>query len=219
MSKNYSNSKSICCKVCQDAGLPESVYTTHRVKDASGKTTCHTLLNTECRFCFKKGHTAKFCDVLAKRNATKEFVQKKEMTKTVPKKQNQQTPSAFAVLVEDEEDEEEKPPKIMLPELCYDNEPQNPSTTNKPNWAAIAAKPKQEYVTPPTRPLYAEPVKNTAVKSTAKPAPWCNESNRRTASRQWAQWSDSEDEDEVQEVVEYAVGELSDKEDEYYDDF
>ena len=56
------------CKVCQDAGKPESEYASHWVKDLTGKTTCPTLLNTECRYCFKLGHTAKFCDNLIKVN-------------------------------------------------------------------------------------------------------------------------------------------------------
>ena len=57
------------CKVCFDAGKSESMYTSHTVKSVdirSGKlvTTCVTLLALECRYCFKTGHTVKFCPVL-----------------------------------------------------------------------------------------------------------------------------------------------------------
>jgi len=60
------------CKVCHDAGKPESDYTSHHVrslpdKQGNSKVTCPTLLNTECRFCYGLGHTAKFCPVIAEK--------------------------------------------------------------------------------------------------------------------------------------------------------
>ena len=48
------------CKVCQDAGKSEKEYTSHNVRDKSG-TCCPTLLAQECRTCYKKGHTSKYC--------------------------------------------------------------------------------------------------------------------------------------------------------------
>ena len=71
------NGRSSCskkfCKVCFDAGKPETVYTNHTVKTMNvrtGKleTTCVTLLALECRYCFKAGHTVKFCPVLKESN-------------------------------------------------------------------------------------------------------------------------------------------------------
>lgn len=60
------------CKVCHDAGKSESEYTNHYVRsspDRNGNTNilCPTLLATECRFCYKLGHTTKFCPVIADR--------------------------------------------------------------------------------------------------------------------------------------------------------
>jgi len=52
------------CKVCRDAGKPESEYTSHFVKDQpgpNGKVTCPTLLNQACRICNKTGHTSSYC--------------------------------------------------------------------------------------------------------------------------------------------------------------
>ena len=49
------------CKVCQDSGKTETEYTSHNVRDKCGKTMCPTLLALECRNCFKKGHTIKYC--------------------------------------------------------------------------------------------------------------------------------------------------------------
>ena len=53
------------CKVCRDAGRPESEYTSHYVKDQpgyKGKVVCPTLLNQACRICNKTGHTSSYCD-------------------------------------------------------------------------------------------------------------------------------------------------------------
>ena len=52
------------CKVCKDAGKTESEYTSHFVKDKSGKTICPTLLNQACKYCRQTGHTVKFCPTL-----------------------------------------------------------------------------------------------------------------------------------------------------------
>jgi len=52
------------CKVCRDAGRPESEYTSHYVKDqpgSNGKVVCPTLLNQACRICNKTGHTSSYC--------------------------------------------------------------------------------------------------------------------------------------------------------------
>lgn len=52
------------CKVCRDAGKPESEYTSHFVKDQpgpDGKVVCPTLLNQACRICHKTGHTSSYC--------------------------------------------------------------------------------------------------------------------------------------------------------------
>jgi hypothetical protein len=60
------------CKVCQDAGKSESEYTTHyvRSRDRGGNSTvtCPILLQTECRFCYTKGHTTKYCPAIAAKN-------------------------------------------------------------------------------------------------------------------------------------------------------
>jgi hypothetical protein len=52
------------CKVCQDAGKTEAEYTSHFTRETADPTSrviCPTLLAQECRFCFKKGHTVKYC--------------------------------------------------------------------------------------------------------------------------------------------------------------
>lgn len=54
------------CVICKNAGLAEKEYTNHHIRDTpgpNGKVVCPTLLNSECKFCFKRGHfkSEKYC--------------------------------------------------------------------------------------------------------------------------------------------------------------
>jgi len=78
MSKSSSSSSSKpsvskkYCKVCHDSGKSEAVYTSHFIResiDPNSKVLCPTLLALECRFCFCKGHTVKYCSALKRRNS------------------------------------------------------------------------------------------------------------------------------------------------------
>lgn len=160
------------CKVCHDAGKPESEYGNHWVKDLNGKTTCPTLLNTECRYCFKRGHTTKFCSVLAKNN--------KENKKTVMKKPliHQNKPitrtkptNGFAVLCNDDDEEE-------IINIVFGIKEE------KTSWAAIASKPKADVK-----------LKDEEEKVTIK-----DNSRITQQKKSWADWSDSEDEDEISDL-------------------
>lgn len=164
------------CKVCHDAGKCESEYTNHWVKDLNGKTTCPTLLNTECRYCFKRGHTAKFCSVLAKNN--------KENNQTVMKKHliHQNKPitrtkptNGFAVLCNDDDEEE-------IINIVFGIKEE------KTSWAEIASKPKAD-VNPKTNVnLNTNVIQNVEKQS---------QNSRSTQQKKsWADWSDSEDEED-----------------------
>ena len=125
MSRNQSNRrpspafKKPFCKVCCDAGKSEKEYTSHFVKDRDGKTTCPTLLNQECRYCFQAGHTVKFCEVLKKREQEKEQYAKEcarvERVKIAEEKKPAPVPvansrgGAFAALADDSESDEGSP--------------------------------------------------------------------------------------------------------------
>jgi len=129
MSRNFNNKpvKKPFCKVCQDAGKPESEYTSHWVRslpDRSGNTTvtCPTLLSNECRYCFKLGHTAKFCPVLEQNKKDRERTQRKaeaeqkaEQKKKVPVKPLR----GFATLMTDSDSEKEEENKVsnVLPAI------------------------------------------------------------------------------------------------------
>jgi hypothetical protein len=166
---SYSNKQPVSnkpfCKVCQDAGKPESVYTSHFVRsmpDRSGKTTviCPTLLATECRFCLKLGHTTKFCPVIAANKKSEEKINRKNEFKQIEAKsivKIQKPKSVFAALADSDSDEEDckvsnKVSNIKqdFPSLGTETKIQEKQIQEKPaigGWAAIAAKTVTQYET------------------------------------------------------------------------
>ena len=142
MSRNTNNVKKPYCKVCYDAGKSEREYTNHWVKDLNGKTTCPTLLNTECRYCHNFGHTAKFCDVLAirKKDTRWEHPHNEVVHKEQPQTNYRRSQNSFAVLCDNDVSNE----KVSSNTIINDSEPL------KNSWASIAAKPKK--MIPVTKP-------------------------------------------------------------------
>ena len=58
-------SKIIKCKVCYDAGKPSTEYNSHFVRDQPGGiVVCPTILNQNCSYCKKQGHTPSCCPKL-----------------------------------------------------------------------------------------------------------------------------------------------------------
>jgi len=209
------NEKKPYCKVCHDAGKSESVYTSHWVKslpDKNGKCNiiCPTLLDTECRYCYKFGHTTKFCPVLEKHNREKEKSARRNqiINKAQNTKQNIEVKSSIYSTLElssdseDEEQEQEQEVSEQFPSLqCNEVQSIVKSNTNElTGWAAIAAKPKEEPVVIkqlsiiiPEKPKL---VRQTAIQYDSKPvlAPWAKKDT--IIKKSWADYSDSETEDE-----------------------
>ena len=218
MSKKNVSTKKPYCKVCHDAGKPESEYTSHWVKDLSGKTTCPTLLNTECRYCYKLGHTAKFCDVAKKNNKEKEKAERRSQAVAPKPVVVQKKPhnagalgaNGFAALCDDSDSEEEVSNTNTIvneyPVLC---EPAKKVETEvKTGWVAIAAKPKEvKPVSTPGFVVLSDYIKKAPEQQPkpkpvveAKAAPWASQP-KASQMKSWADWSDSEDEeDELPEV-------------------
>jgi len=116
--------------VCHDSGKSEKEYTNHWVKDLNGKITCPTLLATECRYCYKLGHTAKFCPALkTKPSITKP---KKQQPVKVRETEKIKTKNAFASLYcsDNEEDQDQ--------DQHEDHEDQD-QIPIKTGWASIVA--------------------------------------------------------------------------------
>jgi len=207
------------CKVCHDAGKSEEEYTSHFVKSepgANGKVVCPTLLNQNCRFCHKKGHTVSRCREIARINKEKEKDHrrmiykdyKNNMEKSVEKiAKKTQIAAAF-----DEENDEivhdeivhKKNPKEEFPRLSL----QIPSCLNTfkketRNYAQALEKPqipipvlsRTMTKTFPTneKPFVAKYEEPTSPSPTPRPNPRINTIPRKS----WADdWSSSEDEDE-----------------------
>lgn len=106
------------CKVCRDAGRPESVYTSHYVKDRSGNVICPTLLNQECRYCFKKGHTVKFCQAVKKANNTTSVT-----TARVPAKKTTPAPANKFDALYEEEPTTQMVEEVQITEQVAEQEP------------------------------------------------------------------------------------------------
>ena len=115
------------CKVCKDMGKPESVYTSHFVRQSAhlnSMIVCPTLLANVCRHCNLTGHFAGACpkakrEARAHREERIRAARKPEEKKvSKPKTQNM-----FAALHSDDEDEQPtKPKKRIMDWSCVDSD-------------------------------------------------------------------------------------------------
>lgn len=109
MSSRKQSEKKPYCKVCHDAGKPESVFTSHYVKtslDANAKIACPTLLALECKYCFNPGHTVKYCAVLKKNEKAKRTEEFKKTEQTKPAAAVKKPKNAFASLCDESSDDD-----------------------------------------------------------------------------------------------------------------
>jgi len=198
---NNNNNKKVAakkpfCKVCHDAGKTEAEYTSHFVRslpDFNGNTkvTCPVLAATECRYCYKMGHTTKFCPVIEENNKRA----KKEKSMSIQAHKYEQRSAAKMVsapIVEKkyggafaafgDESDDEKPETKQVVVEAVDEFPALVGLKTAPqvaksavSWAAMAEKP-------------AAPV----LKPIAKPTP-------QIVTKKWADYSDSETEEDEDE--------------------
>lgn len=109
------------CKICFDAGKPESQYTSHYIRkttDPNSAITCPILLATECRYCHKMGHTISRCTLREQNNRARDAPAPVSSTRPVqapaavaapvstprPVQAPRQSNSRFAALDDDEEE-------------------------------------------------------------------------------------------------------------------
>ena len=60
--RSTKNTRTPYCRVCKDAGKPETFYRSHFTRDQeTDRTICPTLLSQKCSHCDKPGHTKKYC--------------------------------------------------------------------------------------------------------------------------------------------------------------
>ncbi len=198
MSRRVNTASQKFCKVCQDAGKPESEYRSHFTRETpepNSRVLCPTLLALECRFCYKKGHTIKYCSALK----NKDIQPKKESRPQKIEAKPQKISNVFACLDSDS-DEEEALEKEAFPQLCA---PTNtPINTHKTiNYAAAVA-----HIAPAPQPTIfkaiEKPVAQNVVKKVSQVRPPWALNDKKIAQLNWAAWdTDSEDEEDKTEYT------------------
>jgi len=188
---NMSSVKSFC-KVCFDAGKSESEYSSHFVRnERGGKVVCPTLLNLNCTYCHKKGHTKSYCKDLKKDEKRSEksfkrfeFETKEKENRNTKKKVEKK--NVFAALDSDGESDEEEDYPEEFPALSANVTIRE--NQKKVSFAEMAKKPAVvEVVAPVVAAIAAE-----EVEVASEPR------QQRVPMRSWAEWSDSEDEEEFE---------------------
>lgn len=189
------------CKVCFDAKKPENVYTSHTVKSMdirTGKfvTTCVTLLALECNYCFKSGHTVKYCEVL-KENQKKQKTTEINNARFNRKVEEEQNAAAaknaksvakrgFALLDEDELSSNERNEVVINYVKEVEAVDNFPSLTSK-NGGSSQSKAVLGYALAAAQP--AAPPKKVEVKLPVK-AP---------ENKRWIEEDDSDEEEVIEE--------------------
>jgi len=180
------------CKVCFDAGKSESEYSSHFVRnERGGKVVCPTLLNLNCTYCHKKGHTKSYCKDLKKDQKRSEksfkrfeFETKEKENRNTKKKVEKK--NVFAALDSDGESDEEEDYPEEFPALSANVTIRE--NQKKVSFAEMAKKPAVvEVVAPVVAAIAAEEVEVPMEPRQA-----------RVPMRSWAEWSDSEDEEEFE---------------------
>ena len=184
------------CKVCHDAGKTESEYTSHYVRtmpDLKGRTTvtCPTLAATECRYCYKLGHTTKFCPVLKEVNKQDRKHKSVANYTEKPKAAAPKKPANHfdALAIDSDEDKPEPTPVVKeeYPTLGVKKE----AAPVTGGWVEIVAK-------VPTLNPEAPVFKPAPVKQEAKKVAFVKKS--------WADYSSSDEDEDDYEVEEPYYG-------------
>ena len=171
------------CKICFDTKQPESVYTSHYVRDVpgpNGVVVCPTLLQIECRYCKKKGHTNSKCPVLKKKQ-NRLSNQSIAPISTAPSLGKKKHKNVFQVLEVDSAADDES-----------DNEHNN-DTTHTNSTDSTVDKNTKPYILALKKPIAATPEPSKVqYKPETPPGP----PPGYYASKSWADYSDSDDDDE-----------------------
>jgi hypothetical protein len=181
------------CKVCQDAGKTQEEYTSHYTRaspESNSIVICPTLLALECRYCFKNGHTVKYCTVLAANNKMKQKVEKAtaftstKEAQQVKKMETKQKPiNKFAALDSDsdeEEDDEKSQQKLSMSVSLPAKEefPALPSKLVKAHVATVSVV-SSSYASMASKPAMMSSIKK-AVPTTTTASTWVEEFDTNT---------------------------------------
>jgi len=201
MSRRVNTTSQKFCKVCQDAGKPESEYRSHFTRetpDISSRVLCPTLLALECRFCYKKGHTVKYCSTLKDKDRQPK---KESRTQKVEAKSEKKISNTFACLDSDSDEEDEEVKQVLVeeefPQLCA------PITAPAPkNYASALA-----YIAPAPQPTIfkaiEKPVAQNVVKKVSQVRPPWALNDKKIAQINWAVWDTDSEDEEDEDKTEY----------------
>jgi hypothetical protein len=211
------------CKVCHDAGKDESEFRSHYVRsqpDFYGKTfvLCPTLLATECTYCYIKGHTVKFCSVIADNKKQLNKIQNLQLRQEAEEKDKNKkvskSKSGFAILADSSDSEKEvkkiakvtpklatkldtKPVAYSLikidefPALSIAKKEVKPAVIT--GWAAITAKSAEQFQDEKTM----QEIMEKSLKRMQPPI--IKAKIVQQVKKSWAEWSDSDDDEEEEE--------------------
>jgi hypothetical protein len=173
-------------------GKSESEYRSHytrETRDPNSRILCPTLLAMECRYCFKKGHTVKYCPTIKKNE--KDTKRMNTSRKVAPAPTTSAAPSKalrggqFAQLDSDSEDEQEVQPVVEEFPALAPIKVQQQQQPQKINYASVLA------ADAPAKPLVIKPIMPPII-STSRP--------KLSAEVDWTAYSDDEDEDEDEDI-------------------
>ena len=216
MSRNNNNnnkntvSEKKYCKVCQDAGKSEAEFRSHftrESRDPNSKVTCPILLALECRYCYKNGHTVKYCPIIKEREkmhrreeaSYRQYEMDKKASKPI-EKPKQAPRNVFTCLNCDSDDENNNQLTEEFPELVNANITA-PNNNKNSNYAAALAtaipEPKVIKLAPVPLPKTTVPVPVPATKIEFPNI------IKKTTMLSWAdEESDSSDDEEEEEEEE-----------------
>jgi hypothetical protein len=208
------NSRKPFCKVCADAGKSDTAHFPRKTADPNSEVVCPTLLALECRYCFKNGHTVKYCTVLKERNARDEELRREEERyhrqeeRRIEQERQARAPvvekkatGKFAAFIDEDEEEERKERQEEEMRLKIEEAA-----------AALVAKREAEFptfglkkVAPMSAPVatnWASMAQNAAALPLPKPKPKAVvEEKPKLNYVGWAEDSDDEYEEEMYESV------------------
>jgi len=223
MSRNFNNNASVkkFCKVCQDAGKSETEYLSHFTRESpeqNSKVICPTLLALECRFCYKNGHTVKYCPVLKEREKNTKRAERTasyaEQNAKLEQKTKNESKNAFLCLdCDSDEEEEENVSKTQITKVDFKNSFPQLCDTVKPvsgvivrNYALALAKaapslapilaPIPAPSTATTVPVKSVTFSNDRQTFASVPAPWDARKPNVASKINWAAMDDDDDDDD-----------------------
>jgi len=154
------------CKVCADSKKPESIVTSHNVRDPKTNVVlCPTLLAQNCNYCGQSGHTTSYCKIKQKDARIEERETKLAKTK-VQTDTAKSRKTGFAALESDSEDDDnEEVVTEEFPQVSPYTQPVNTTSTMVGSYASALQREKPQ-TKPVTRLL---PSETTVTRETTVP--------------------------------------------------